>query len=129
MERVSLEAAAYLLWTRLTLSRKTGTEVKRHLHGSDQAQEEVSREDLLTAVKLGRTTMRIARRLPFSYTCLVQSVALVAMLRRRKIEARIRFGIRQNRDDGSHDLAHAWVEYGGRVILDTSGGEVYVPFE
>jgi len=53
----------------------------------------------------------------FRPLCLVRAVALNRMLERRRIRgSRIRIGVRMR---NGKFLAHAWVEYGGRVIGDS----------
>lgn len=58
-----------------------------------------------------------ARRLPAPFrACLPQAMAVCAMLRRRRMPARLVIGVRRAPAPGSIE-AHAWVESGGRVIL------------
>lgn len=58
-----------------------------------------------------------------SMNCLRRSLALVWMLRRRGVAARMVIGVR--RDNGEM-AAHAWVEAGGRVVGDRPDvGEMY----
>jgi hypothetical protein len=60
---------------------------------------------------------RAARYGVFRPRCLVRAIATNRMLERRGIHgSRIRIGVRTR--DGNF-LAHAWVEYGGRVIGDS----------
>ncbi|HXS15590.1 MAG TPA: lasso peptide biosynthesis B2 protein, partial [Polyangiaceae bacterium] len=54
------------------------------------------------------------RRVPRDIKCLPRALALQRMLRRRGAAAEVRFGAR--RVDGEF-RAHAWLEYGGTVIL------------
>lgn len=56
----------------------------------------------------------VARRLPSITTCLVESLAADAMLRRRDYACEIRFGVRAGRGSLT---AHAWVEHQGVVIF------------
>jgi len=57
----------------------------------------------------------VAPRLPLRTTCLVESLAVDAMLRRRGYASEIRFGVRPS---GPHALAaHAWVEHRGVVVF------------
>lgn len=130
MERGSLEAAAYLVWARLALRRRALSEVRRQLSRSPAAPPRPpSGKDLETAMILGRTTLAVAQRLPFHCTCLVQAVALTAMLRRRGLDADFRLGVRQAGVGDSRIAAHAWVEYGQTVVLDSEHHERFVPFD
>jgi hypothetical protein len=58
---------------------------------------------------------------------LVQSLALLRMLRTRGIDAELRLGARNV--TGKFE-AHAWVELGGVALNDaTESGAAFVPFE
>lgn len=57
----------------------------------------------------------VTRRLPFRSTCLVESLAVDAMLRRRGIASEIRFGVRP--PGGGALSAHAWVEHDGAIVF------------
>ena len=129
MKRTSLEAAAYLIWARFGLRQKALAEVRRKWGGGPVTPASQSSEVILQqAVELGKTTMYIARRLPFHCTCLVQSLALTAMLRRRGIEADLKFGVRQGGEGAGGIDAHAWVEYDDQVVLDSAAHGAFVPF-
>ena len=129
MTRTSLEIAAYLVWARIVLkwhpiSGGNGQQGCNELNSDPQKSTEMLRE----AVFLGRETMRISGRLPFHCNCLVQSMALVAMLNRRKIPSGLRLGVRADNNKQEEPFAHAWVECGGRVILDSGTRGNFVPF-
>jgi hypothetical protein len=57
----------------------------------------------------------VTQRLPFSSTCLVQSLAVDAMLRRRGVPSAICLGVQP--PDGGTLAAHAWVEHDGQVVF------------
>jgi len=68
------------------------------------------------AERLALAVGRAAKYGAFRPRCLVCAIATNRMLERRGIHgSRIRIGVRKQ--DGQF-LAHAWVEYGGRVIGD-----------
>ncbi len=68
---------------------------------------------------------RIASRLPWHSTCLVQAVAGMLLLRRRGIGgAVIRFGVRKN---GPVLAAHAWLLLGDSILLGGDEAEGYIP--
>lgn len=56
-----------------------------------------------------------SRRLPFRSTCLVESLAVDAMMRRRGYASEIRFGVRP--PNGGVLAGHAWVECDGAVVF------------
>ena len=56
-----------------------------------------------------------SRRLPFRSTCLVESVAVDAMMRRRGYASEIRFGVRP--PEAGVLAGHAWVECDGAVVF------------
>ncbi len=70
----------------------------------------------------------VARRLPFEPTCLEKSLALWWLLRRHRIPASLRIGVRK--DACGEFEAHAWVEADG-VVLGESGEDhtLFVPLE
>ncbi|MBA3443364.1 MAG: lasso peptide biosynthesis B2 protein [Gemmatimonadales bacterium] len=68
------------------------------------------------AHQLGQAVRRAARFGVFRPSCLVRSVALINLLQRSGIPGgRLRIGVRPT---GGKLLAHAWVEYGNRVLGD-----------
>lgn len=56
-----------------------------------------------------------ARYAPIPVNCLLRSLVLVLLLRRRGVKAELRFGVR--RQNGRFE-AHAWVERAGDVLND-----------
>ena len=60
-----------------------------------------------------------SRYTPITCTCLVQALAVQALMARASQPAHLRFGVAQGVDGGVE--AHAWVEYRERVII---GGPV-----
>ncbi len=84
---------------------------------SEQQLEPATRPDYATAARIGWAVTRAARYGLFRPKCLVRSLAVQRMLRRRGIEAsELRIGVRL--DQGAL-AAHAWVELGGAVVGDT----------
>jgi len=76
---------------------------------------------------VARVVAAAARNGPFRASCLEQSVALLWLLGRRGIPARLRIGVRKEHEELE---AHAWVELGGVVLNDSADvGERYRPFE
>lgn len=59
-----------------------------------------------------------ARHGPYRANCLRQSLALCWLLRRRSVRTELRIGVRKENQEFQ---AHAWVEYQGNVLADTSG--------
>ena len=76
-----------------------------------------SRTDLREAESLARLVDAAARWNPVPATCLVRSMVLCRLLRRRGLAADLRIGV-DNPDGGLS--AHAWVEHGG-VALAAAG--------
>jgi hypothetical protein len=71
---------------------------------------------------VARHVARLARRVPWRATCLVQAVAGYLLLKRRGIAATIRFGV--NKSDAGL-AAHAWLIVGDQIVL---GGEAAPDF-
>jgi hypothetical protein len=83
--------------------------------------------ELALARMVTRAEESAARHLFFRPNCLVQSLALLRMLRMRGIDAELRLGARNV--TGKFE-AHAWVELGGVALNDaTETGAAFVPFE
>jgi len=86
-----------------------------------------SNPQLIASRMIARLVGSASRHLPFTPNCLVQSLALLEMLRRRGINAELRVGAR--RDSGAFE-AHAWVEFAGIVLNDFSAEHHhFTPFE
>lgn len=76
--------------------------------------------DVVEAVHLA------ARYAPVPVNCLLRSLVLVRLLRRRGVAADLRFGVRRN--EGRFE-AHAWVERSGEVLNDAPDvARHYQPF-
>lgn len=82
----------------------------------------------LSAADADRATWELRRAaawLPAKTYCLLQSVALVRVLRRRGVDARLRLGARPY-----PFVAHAWVESGRLAVNETDEQlAMYAPFE
>ena len=65
--------------------------------------------------RVGWAVTAAAHRLPFRSTCLLESLAADAMLRRRGYASEIRFGVKP--PSGGELAAHAWVEHEGAVVF------------
>lgn len=66
------------------------------------------------ADRAARAVQRASKLVPAA-TCLTQALATLTLLRRRGLVGRLRIGIQRGTDGAFH--AHAWVEFGGRVII------------
>jgi transglutaminase superfamily protein len=76
---------------------------------------------------MARVEQSVARRLPFRSNCLDQSLALWWMLRRRGVAAKMHIG---GRKEDANFEAHAWVEVGGYIFPEMSGGHpAFTPFD
>lgn len=65
------------------------------------------------AIRLGSVVGRILSVLPTDSRCLIRSLVVVRVLRRRGIETRLAIGVKP----GPPFEAHAWVEHDGRPVL------------
>lgn len=68
-----------------------------------------------TVERLAWAVAAASRRLPFRATCLVESLAVDAMMRRRGYASEIRFGVRP--PSAGVLAGHAWVECDGAVVF------------
>ena len=86
-----------------------------------------SNPQLIASRMIARLVGSASRHLPFTPNCLVQSLALLEMLRRRGINAELRVGARH--ESGAFE-AHAWVEFAGIVFNDADAQHLhFTPFE
>jgi hypothetical protein len=121
--RAGLRLGGFRRWKAL-LSKFTPKHM-RHIDAKDFIGGELI---LGTAPSIARMGEAVARSLPFKPTCLEKSLVLWWLLRRHRIPADLRIGVRK---DVSGDFeAHAWVEADG-VILGESGEDhaLFVPLE
>jgi len=72
---------------------------------------------------VARRVARLARRVPWRATCLVQALAGWLLLKRRGIVATIRFGVAKSE---AGLAAHAWLVVGSEIVL---GGEAAPDFK
>jgi len=121
-----LEVVVFLFWSKLRLRKQAMAEVRRQwAKGTSIDQDTYSVKQLTTARDLGKRVTQEAKRFPFDFSCMVQSVALMTILRRRRIPADLRIGVAK----GVGGIkAHAWVVCGEEVILDSDLHEAYIPF-
>ena len=112
--QLALLAGQVLVWTRPTgrLVSHAGSSNA----GGDGSQSTVESAHMERAQQLGLAVSRAGDYGIFRPLCLVRAVALHRMLERHGIRgSRIRIGVRMRRGRFG---AHAWVEYGGRVVGD-----------
>ena len=83
------------------------------LHGWTQRQEYVQ------ALRLGRATTRTLSFTPLDSRCLMRSLVLLDLLKRRGIPGSLVIGVQP----GTDFAAHAWVEYCGEPLLPDGSGE------
>jgi hypothetical protein len=78
---------------------------------------EASEPQLAYADSVGWAVSAMARRTPWTSTCLMQAVAGAALLRRRRIPADVYFGVAKDGTQPKGLVAHAWLTCGGRVLI------------
>ena len=71
------------------------------------------------AAEIGRSVVTAAARIPWS-TCLTQTLATAAMLRRRSIPSTLYLGIAK---DKNGICAHAWIRCGDVILTGAKGHE------
>lgn len=86
--------------------------------------ERVRPNELATGLDIGRRIRRVAPGLPFKTTCLVRAMAGWMMLRRRRVPAIVRFGVRV---EAGQLAAHAWLMVRDRAVLGGDEAEGYTP--
>jgi hypothetical protein len=81
------------------------------------------RSTQFSADQLSWAVVRVSRYVPQT-TCLTQALTLHILLRRRRLESRIRIGVAKEK--GGFE-AHAWVESQDRVVIGDSDLYRYTP--
>jgi len=77
------------------------------------------------ATRIGWAVKVVAARTPWPSTCLVQALAGMMMLRRRKIAGTIYLGVAKKESAAEHFAAHAWLCSGDLFLTGESGREHY----
>lgn len=95
-----------LAWTALATTREWLARFSRTAGAPDA---HLQRQQIVEAVAAA------GRRAPFKATCLLEALAVEAMLRRRGHDARLRLGVMRPSANGLG--AHAWVELNGDVVV------------
>ena len=130
MAVTAIEAAVFLAWARWSLARRSFRDVQRAwLKSQSPADVASPGRECEQAAILGQLTKRVARSLPLHCNCLVQSLALTAMLRRRGIMVDLCIGVRRNGGSEQQIAAHAWVECQGEVVLDVGQNDAFIRIE
>jgi hypothetical protein len=111
--RLLAETALLMLRVRVALWIRAFATLRERLDGIG-ASRRASPYDL---DRVAWAVAAIARRLP-GMTCLVQSLAACALLRRRGNQPELHIGVRGSASGAAVPLAaHAWVECDGRVVV------------
>jgi transglutaminase superfamily protein len=92
---------------------------KRGRSGFSRDRDENSSRPRMPIERVSWAVTAVSRRVPFQTTCLVDSLAVDAMLRRRGYHSQIRFGVRM--PDGARLAAHSWVEHDGKIVFGATG--------
>ncbi|TRZ90242.1 lasso peptide biosynthesis B2 protein [bacterium] len=77
------------------------------------------------AARVGWAIKSTAARTPWPSTCLVQALAGMILLRRRKIAAALYLGVAKDENAPEHITAHAWLRSGDLFLTGESGREHY----
>jgi hypothetical protein len=112
--RLIIEATVLLLLVRLGLWTLSFDTLRRWL-GGIQARDTRSTNDV--PKRVAWAIAAVARRLPFRITCLVETLAAHAMLRRCGLASTVRFGVKGGAGRAIPIDAHAWLECDGAVIV------------
>lgn len=81
--------------------------------------------DVLEAGRIGWALKTMAPRTPWKSTCLIQALAGMVMLRRRKIAGVLYLGVAKNESPLEPLAAHAWLCSGNLFLTGESGCEQY----
>ena len=81
-------------------------------------------EAVVDGERAARLVEAVSRCYPFNPTCLKKSLVLLWILRKRGLPAELRIGVRKV---GGALQAHAWIECGGRTLLDGDIDQQFAP--
>jgi hypothetical protein len=122
---VVTEATVCLLLVKVTLRVVPFRRLAGRLGGQRQASptqiDDATRD---RARQVGRALRVARRRLPFQSRCLVMALAALLMLRRRRLDSTLYFGV-TNRD-GDKLQAHAWLRVGDVMVTGGAGRHGHV---
>lgn len=111
-----LEAALLLVAARLGIIGLRFSVLRRALsRGVRMMGSSPARTTAFPVARVGWAIAAAARRLPCRSSCLIESLAADAILRRRGYASEIRFGVRP--PSRGELAAHAWVEHDGAVVI------------
>jgi hypothetical protein len=112
--RLLAEAAVVLLLVRAALAAIPFSTLQRRV-ARVRSRKHLFERDAIVCVT--RAVRAVARRLPVRTTCLVETLAAHAMLRRRGYHSVVRFGVKSPSAGARTIEAHAWLEHEGTVIV------------
>ncbi|WP_434798690.1 lasso peptide biosynthesis B2 protein [Terrisporobacter vanillatitrophus] len=86
---------------------------------NEESAKEVSIEDYKIARKIGNAVINTCNYTPWESLCLVQSMTVQKMLKRRKVSSTLYLGV--NKDDKNDMKAHSWIRCGELFITGGDG--------
>lgn len=86
---------------------------------NEESVKEVSIEDYKIARKIGNAVINTCSHTPWESLCLVQSMTVQKMLKRRNISSTLYLGV--NKDEKSNMKAHSWIRCGEIFITGGDG--------
>lgn len=86
---------------------------------NEESVKEVSIEDYKIAKKIGNAVINTCKYTPWESLCLVQSMTVQKMLKRRNISSTLYLGV--NKDDKNGMKAHSWIRCGEFFITGGDG--------
>lgn len=113
-----IKAVLLLVAIRLGLAVLPFRTLRRLLAGRGERAAGWRRTDRVSPDRIAWAVMAAGRYAPGRATCLVEALAVEALLARRGYPARLRVGVA--REEDGRLQAHAWVESGGRVVIGGS---------
>jgi len=84
-----------------------------------------TKEQRGAAASIGWAIRTLGRRLPLMNQCLVQGIAAIWMLQRRRTPTTLYFGLAKDEEVSGELKAHAWVHCGEKVLTGAKGYQDY----
>ena len=122
------EATGFIIGARLGI-RLLSIQRLRSLLAGPAAQNLTSVSAEETSGRVAWAVSAVASRLPGRTSCLIEALAVEAMLRRRGHECELRLGVPPASAANAGFAAHAWIESEGQVVIGAvSGLDEYAVF-
>ena len=122
-QKLLVEASLYLLAARLMVSLMPFRNLSRILDKKLEGMAVGETDGVAVVDDISWAVNRAARHLPVRLVCFPQGIAAFLMLRRRRIDSRLYYGI--SNVPGKNFVGHVWVMYGKKSVTGCEQAHEY----